>query len=1002
VQVEPRGEIGFLAKASYNGDSHLHLQNMSIGKKLSAIVSGSPKSSSLYPKKMPLLMFPPETYRTRRERADSYMTSASTSDTFVRRGAIVDGTISDITETCIKVDLAGDMEGEIFLTDLIDLGHKTCEENVANRMRSYVVGSKISSRCLWVADQVSVQRDNVAQLTLRESEMSGKSFAKRYSWKDASQLMSINTLFGVVQDIVEEGAWIALSPTLKGFVFASNCSTNDNVDVLNALGVAGVLQKGQIVPCRALSVDDKKHRLELSLRAEDINNLSLSFRSPGTFVIGKALSIAASGGLKVTNAPAINIQVSKTLYGRICVTHLADQDGWVDVPFGRTTTKSVKPGMPAILPGRFVRCVVLSNQNSQLDLSLRPSVLLAAEQKVQLKSVLECDEFSNYETGDIIKAYVVKTVKQGCFVRLSPSVTARVTIANLSDQFIKHADKVFYPSKLVTGKIITTDIQSRRIEISLKASVVNEGKAKKDKDLVTFHSLKIGQYVDAVVSKVQSYGIFVKLADSGSPGVSALCHISEATDKFVKDLTKVFHAGDLVKAKVVKKDPKTKKISISLKPSNFNPTEEDKTIGSKIRNFSSDSESVKHDSSDNEVEMTEENGPSDSEQSDSDDEIAEGVSSESEHEDESDSVSDSSSEDSESETTKMKIVDDPTKFSFKGFQSFARVKCPSDQEDDNDGSSSDRDEYRDKIRGKTSRSSRQKARSRRLEEAAIVAQEEALLGGKAIPETVNDFERLVVSSPNSSFAWIKYMAYQLSLTEIDLARGIAERALDKISYREEKEKLNIWLAYLNLEYKYGVESTFDALFNRAIRINDPIVVFLRMAKIYVDAEDYEAAKDLYTKAIKKFGSKSPVVWIDYGSFAIKTNDLHVTFKSVLVDALHRLPEREHVAIITKFAIMEFKHGSSERGRTIFEELVGNYPKRMDVWNMYLDQEISLNTEKGNLKRVRRLFDRIISMKFSSKKMKFIFKKYLQFEQLNGTEDGEENVKKMAREWVESK
>ena len=99
--------------------------------------------------------------------------------------------------------------------------------------------------------------------------------------------------------------------------------------------------------------------------------------------------------------------------------------------------------------------------------------------------------------------------------------------------------------------------------------------------------------------------------------------------------------------------------------------------------------------------------------------------------------------------------------------------------------------------------------------------------------------------------------------------------------------------------------------------------------------------------------------------------------------------------------MEFKYGSAERGRTIFEELVGNYPKRMDVWNMYLDQEIRLNTEKGDLKRVRRLFDRVISMKFSSKKMKFIFKKYLQFEQLNGTEDGEENVKKMAREWGES-
>jgi rRNA biogenesis protein RRP5 len=37
--------------------------------------------------------------------------------------------------------------------------------------------------------------------------------------------------------------------------------------------------------------------------------------------------------------------------------------------------------------------------------------------------------------------------------------------------------------------------------------------------------------------------------------------------------------------------------------------------------------------------------------------------------------------------------------------------------------------------------------------------------------------------------------------------------------------------------------------------------------------------------------------------------------------------------------MEFKNGDPERGRTIFEGLVSNSPKRVDLWSIYLDQEI---------------------------------------------------------------
>lgn len=51
---------------------------------------------------------------------------------------------------------------------------------------------------------------------------------------------------------------------------------------------------------------------------------------------------------------------------------------------------------------------------------------------------------------------------------------------------------------------------------------------------------------------------------------------------------------------------------------------------------------------------------------------------------------------------------------------------------------------------------------------------------------------------------------------------------------------------------------------------------------------------------------------------------------------------------------------------------------------------------------RRLFERVISLKFSSKKMKFFFKKYLTFEQGLGEDNGgrPDHVKQSAMEYVD--
>lgn len=54
-----------------------------------------------------------------------------------------------------------------------------------------------------------------------------------------------------------------------------------------------------------------------------------------------------------------------------------------------------------------------------------------------------------------------------------------------------------------------------------------------------------------------------------------------------------------------------------------------------------------------------------------------------------------------------------------------------------------------------------------------------------MPEHKDDFERMLIAQPNSSFLWVKYMAFHLQSADIDPARAVAARALRTIDYREE-------------------------------------------------------------------------------------------------------------------------------------------------------------------------------------------------------------------------
>ena len=107
---------------------------------------------------------------------------------------------------------------------------------------------------------------------------------------------------------------------------------------------------------------------------------------------------------------------------------------------------------------------------------------------------------------------------------------------------------------------------------------------------------------------------------------------------------------------------------------------------------------------------------------------------------------------------------------------------------------------------------KQKLEEARLAELKLSLIEESLTDPQRAPVTADDFDRMVMSSPNSSILWLQYMAFHLENAEIEKARCVAQRALKTIIFREEQEKFNVWIAWLNLEHMYGTTEGYEQLF----------------------------------------------------------------------------------------------------------------------------------------------------------------------------------------------
>ncbi|RMZ76924.1 hypothetical protein DV737_g4583, partial [Chaetothyriales sp. CBS 132003] len=859
--------------------------------------------------------------------------------------------IVSVKDSQLNVELAKGIQGRIDVSEIFDKW-----EDIKDRkrpLRQFSPGQVLAVKVLGAHDTRNHRflplthrkgKNTVFELTAKPSTIAAND-SNPISFES---LQRGGSWLAYVNNVTDDGLWVSLSPSVRGRIRAIDVSE----DLSLAANLAANFPTGSALRVRVVAVDAAKGRLDLTARSGDISrNIAFGDLSPGLILPGRVT--------KVSDHQLI-VQVSDNLAGVVSLIDLADDFSEAD------PAKYQK--------NEIVRACVLrvDEPNKKLSLSLRPSRVLNSSLKPTDPEITSVEQLA---VQDIYRGFIRNVSSQGIFVTLGHDVTAFVRVAHLSDAYVKEWQNEFQKDQLVEGKIIKVDKASGHVQMSLKESVLKGTYTAP----ISFTDLKPGDIVTGKAAKVEEFGVFI-LVDN-SENVRGLCHRSEIAEQRVQDATKLFTEGDVLKAKVLKVDVEKRRISFGLKASYFDDEAEDEAEDGDASSELDDgvleggarlpAHAEANEEDESPVADERSSGREGGHTSETDED---GHTSEAD-EDEGSTLALDATDHASSMQTSLRVGG----FDWHGVSDHvaaAKRGNPFSEADD------------------TTDTAVQKKRKKRAEIQTDLTGDLDANG----PQSADDYERLLLGQPDSSLLWLQYMAFHLELGEVGQAREVGERGLKSIGLGQDSEKLNVWVALLNLENVYGDDNTLDALFKRACEFNDPQEMHARLASIYIHSGKKDKADDMFQTMLKKF-TQHPKVWTNYATFLFDTAEQAEKARDLLPRALQILPKFTHLDLTLKFAMLEFKAsgGLPERGRTIFEGLIASFPKRIDLYNVLLDLELKLDDKE----QIRGLFERVFRGKLKAKQAKFFFKRWLAFEESEGDERRIEEVKAKAATWIRS-
>jgi small subunit ribosomal protein S1 len=161
-----------------------------------------------------------------------------------------------------------------------------------------------------------------------------------------------------------------------------------------------------------------------------------------------------------------------------------------------------------------------------------------------------------YPAGTVVTTKVRSVTNFGVFVEIEPGIDGMVHISDLSwTKKFNHPSEMLQRGDEVKCVVLEVDEEKRRVSLGIKQLT-------EDPWIHAILEKYIpGQIIKGTITKLTNFGAFVEL----EPNLEGLLHISELADHKIDKPSDVVKVGDEVEVKILRIDPESRKIGLSLR-----------------------------------------------------------------------------------------------------------------------------------------------------------------------------------------------------------------------------------------------------------------------------------------------------------------------------------------------------------------------------------------------------------------------------------------------------
>ncbi|MCA9374854.1 S1 RNA-binding domain-containing protein [Candidatus Dojkabacteria bacterium] len=190
-----------------------------------------------------------------------------------------------------------------------------------------------------------------------------------------------------------------------------------------------------------------------------------------------------------------------------------------------------------------------------IELDREKNRIILSEKMVTQARDLELRDktLKSVKEGDVIEGEVSGLAPFGIFVN-AQGLEGLVHLSELSWDKVEKIEDLYNVGDKVKVMVIGVYDGGKRVAYSVK-------RLQKDPWAEVISKYKVGDVVEGEVQKVVDFGAFVRI----DKGLNGLVHISEMSDKLVKDPREIVQAGDKVKVKILSISSTERHLGLSLK-----------------------------------------------------------------------------------------------------------------------------------------------------------------------------------------------------------------------------------------------------------------------------------------------------------------------------------------------------------------------------------------------------------------------------------------------------